>query len=662
MLFIKTDKLIAKLSIIISFLLTVCFNVSGQTGKDIYSLTDDSLKVQLLYDLAYGIEIENPDSAIKIYELGAEISKNVDYLLGYGRGLQYKGIVLSDQGNYDKAIEYYERSIEVFKLIPYPGGVASTYVNIGNIYKRKAEYSKALNNYLEGTRVFEQIGDTSRLIYAYSNVGAVLSDVEQYDKSLQYNYRSLELSILVKDSASICDGLVNIGSIDFDMGMLDDALINFNKALKIAEKTNDIYMLYLINNSLSNINAKNKDTSKALKQSKLSLSYAKTLGNPALVSNALARMGANYMDLGKLDSANYYLERSIKIARQNQAQEVLISTYMWMAELQEKLNNTESALNWYRQYQTLQKEASGQRQKRIVAGLEMEYETEKKDLELSEKSLEIERNEALLSKRNYFIVALTGALISAFIFFFLVRRSLRQKKIIAEKDAALQQDKVLQMKKDQQVIAFKSMMEGEEKERSRLAKDLHDGLGGLLSSVKLHFSNIGSGNEMLQQSEDFKKAVELLDTTSSEARKISHNLMPGALVKFGLVEALQDFCNNISSSNSLKIDFQSFGIEKRLPEAIEIMIYRIVQELINNTVKHADANEAIVQLMGSEKKLHLTVEDNGKGFDPDKLKNPGAGINNIRSRVEFLNGILDFDSELGVGTTVNVEVPIEIGH
>lgn len=651
-------KKVLKIHGIICIFLAICFNSNGQTIGDIINLPDDSIKVQLLYDIAYGIEIENPDSAIKIYELGAEISKKVNYLLGYGRGLQYKGIVLSDQGNFDKSIEYYERSIEVFKVIPYPAGVAATYVNIGNIYKRRAEYSNAINSYLEGTRLFEQIGDTARLIYAYSNIGAVLSDVEQYEKSLQYNSLSLELSSLINDSASICDGLVNIGSIYFDRGLLDDALINFNKALRIAEKTNDIYMLYLINNSLSNINAKNNEIKESLNESKLSLSYAKILGNPALISNALARLGASFMDLDKLDSAFLYLDKSIQMAQKNQAHEVLITAYLWMAELQEKLNNSQSALDWYKQYQTLQKEASGERQKRIVAGLEIEYETEKKDLELSEKALEIERNEALLSKRNYFIIALTGALISALIFFFLVRRSLRQKKIIAEKDTVLQQEKVLQLKKDQQVIALKSMMEGEEKERSRLAKDLHDGLGGLLSSTKLHFSKIGSENEVLHQSENFKKALELLDTTSSEARKISHNLMPGALVKFGLVEALQDFCNNISTSNSLKIEFQSFGIEKRLPEAIEIMVYRIVQELINNTIKHAKASEVIVQLMGSEKGLHLTVEDNGCGFDPENLNKPGVGINNIRSRVEFLNGLLEFDSEIGVGTTANVEVPL----
>jgi len=416
------------------------------------------------------------------------------------------------------------------------------------------------------------------------------------------------------------------------------------------------------NNNISNINTINNNAQKALKNSKQSLKYAKILGNPAVIGNAKARTGANFMYLGQLDSARFYLENSIEMALQNQSQEVLITSYKWMAELEEKQQNDKAALKWYRQYQTLQKEATGERQKRIVAGLEIEYETEKKDLELSEKTLEIERNEALLAKRNYFIVALFGALISAFIFFLLVRRSLRQKKIIAEKDTAIQQEKVMQLKKNQQVVAFKSMMEGEEKERIRLAKDLHDGLGGMLSSVKLHFSKIGTENQPLQQSDDFRKAIELLDVTSSEARKISHNLMPGALVKFGLIDALNDFCNNIAGSHSFAVEFQSYGLDNRLPEDQEIMIYRIVQELVNNVVKHAKATEVIVQLMVSDNVLHITVEDNGVGFEPEKTKNPGIGMNNIRSRIDYLNGDLTIDSQPGVGTTISMKIPIKFGH
>ena len=362
------------------------------------------------------------------------------------------------------------------------------------------------------------------------------------------------------------------------------------------------------------------------------------------------------MKLANPDSAGYYLRKAILIAKENQNSEVLISTYQWMAELQESRKDYKSAIGWQRKYKTLQDSALGQRQLRIISGLDIEYETEKKDLELSEKTLIIERNEALLSKRNYFIVALTGALISAFVFLFLYRQSQRQKRIISEKNAAVQKEKLKQLKKEKQVIALKSMMEGQEKERGRMAKDLHDGLGGLLSSVKLHFNNIRTDNENLQKSADFQKALELLDTTSSEARKIAHNLMPEALKKFGLIEALRDFCNNISNSANLVIDFQSYKMDIRLAEAKEIMIYRVVQELVNNIVKHAKASEAIVQLMCNDNKLHLTVEDNGVGFDPEKIKKNSAGMSNVRSRVDFLNGSLDIDSSPGKGTTVNINL------
>lgn len=643
------------------FFLFFTLSVIVQGKSDVlFNDGNDSLQVQQILDLAYDLEISNPDSAIALYAIAAKIAEKIDYKMGRGRALQYTGIVLSDQGDYDLAIEYYQRSIEIFKIIPYAGGVASTYINIGNIYKRRAEYTKAIENYLEGTRIFEKIGDTTRVIYAYSNVGTVLSDVEQYEKSLYYNRKSLELSVQYKDSISICDCLLNIGMVEYNLGLYDDALVNFNEALIIADKIKDAQILNLIYNNLSTINAIKKEGINALKNSKKSLEYARISKNPALISNSLARTGANYMFLGQLDSANYFLESAIELALENQSEEVLKSAYLWMGQLQEKLNNPQMALSWFKQYQLLKEEASGERQKRITAGLEMEYESEKKDLELSEKTLEIERNEALLSKRNYFIFALSGALISVFIFFLLLRRGLNQKKIIAEKDAKLQQDKVEQLKKEQQVIALESMMEGEEKERSRIAKDLHDGLGGLLSSTKLHLNNIESENKELKDSNEFQKVLELLDTTSSEARKISHNLMPGALVKFGLVEALQDFCSTINSSNSLKINFQSFGINNRLPETIEIMIYRIVQELINNTLKHANASECIVQLMGSENSLHLTVEDNGAGFDKKKVENPGIGLNNIQSRVDYLNGKLEIDSEIGVGTTVSIAFSQEI--
>ncbi len=649
-------KKISQYSIILYFSVFLLFGSKNVHSQDNLKLKNDKDKVNAIFDAAYNLEIEYPDSAIYLYKNAANISHSIDYQLGYGRALQYQGIVLSDQGKFNEAIEYYLQSIVVFESISYTAGVASTYVNIGNIYQFKAEYTKSVQNYLEGIKLFEQLQDTARLIRAYTNLGGIFSDVEQFDKSLQYYQRSLRLSIMIQDSISMGYCFFDMGVIELKKNNLPLASDNLFKALKTAKSSNDIYLLNLIFNSLSEIDSKNNLFQNALKKSKLSLNYANTLGNPMAISNTLARIGYNYKELQQFDSAGYYLNQSIQLATKNQAFEVLLFAFQWMAELQELKMDYKSALEWQKQYEVLEDSVSGQRQLRIISGLDIQYETKRKDLELSEKTLTIERNKALLSKRNYFIIALSGALISAFIFLVLYRQSQRQKRIIDQKNATVQQEKLKQLKKEKQVIALKSMMEGQENERSRMAKDLHDGLGGLLSSVKLHFNNIRTENKNLKQSADFQKALELLDTTSSEARKIAHNLMPEALNRFGLIDALRDFCNNISNSATLSIDFQSYNMNERLTEAKEIMIYRIVQELVNNIVKHAKASEAIVQLMCNNKMLYLTVEDNGRGFDPEKIKMNSAGMSNIRSRVDFLNGSLDIDSSPGKGTTVSINI------
>lgn len=641
---------------VLIFFITPLF-LFGQSKKEpLYE--KDSIYVQTLLDLAYDLEIDDPDSAIQLYTIAAEIANEIDYKMGMGRAIQYTGIVQSDQGNYDKAIAFYLRAIEIFEEIPYPVGAASTYNNIGNIYKRKAEYAKALDNYIEGLSVFEQIGDTARLIYAYSNIGAVLSDVELYDKSLAYNEHSLQLSLLLKDSISICDGLINIGMIEHDLGLIDAAEVRFIEALLIAKEIQDLHILHLCYYNVSQINTAKNEVEEALINSKKGLAFAIELNNPALSSGSMVQCGSNFIALGILDSATYYLTESITLAEQSQAQETLILSYKWMAELQEKLNKPKESLYWFKKYQTIQEEATGNRQRRVSAGLEIEYESEKKDLELSEKALEIEKNEALLAKRNYLIITLLGALLSLFVLFFLIRRGLHQKKLIAEKEAQLQVEKIEQLKKKQQLIALESMIKGEEKERSRLAKDLHDGLGGMLSSTKMHFSSVAEENENIKASSSYTKAMELLDLTSIEARKISHNLMPGALEKYGLIEALKGFCESIGASDKLEVSFQAYGFEERLEANIEIMIYRIVLELVNNVLKHADATELLVQCMRNENQISITVEDNGKGFEQGSKENEGIGLLNIRSRVDYLNATLDIDSSIGKGSSIVIELQV----
>ena len=196
------------------------------------------------------------------------------------------------------------------------------------------------------------------------------------------------------------------------------------------------------------------------------------------------------------------------------------------------------------------------------------------------------------------------------------------------------------------IFQLEAALKGEEQERTRLAKDLHDGLGGMLSGIKYSFQTM-KGNLIMtpDNAQAFERSMDMLDSSIKEMRRVAHNMMPEALVKFGLNTALKDFCNDINLSGALKVTYQSIGLENvEVEQTTAIAIYRIVQELLNNTIKHAGANNAIVQVSKSDGLLAVTVEDDGKGWS------------NIENRVEFLKGKLDVNSQPGKGTSVLIEL------
>ncbi|WP_298316802.1 sensor histidine kinase [uncultured Aquimarina sp.] len=214
--------------------------------------------------------------------------------------------------------------------------------------------------------------------------------------------------------------------------------------------------------------------------------------------------------------------------------------------------------------------------------------------------------------------------------------------------------------KKQEIKSIQAMIRGQEEERRRIANDLHDRLGSILSMAKLHYQ---SSEEHLKNLNTFEQkrysmASALLDEACAEVRNISHNMISGILTKFGLIAALEDLTNTINGSNIINIDLIVHGFENRLESEIEINIYRIIQELINNVIKHANANEITIQLIFNNNGLNLMVEDDGNGFDVNNKSIYGMGLKNVLSRVDQINGELNMDSLLGKGTTITMDIPL----
>ena len=274
-----------------------------------------------------------------------------------------------------------------------------------------------------------------------------------------------------------------------------------------------------------------------------------------------------------------------------------------------------------------------------------------------EKKYQLELKEAEIQKAKITRNALYGIgsllfLLSAFGFY-----SLKQKQKILSHEKAIQGKEIEQLKRDRKIVNMASMIEGQESERIRIAKDLHDGLGGLLSTVKVHIGSIQSEIQELENFNTFNKANKMMDDACEEIRRITHNLMPAVLRAQGLGSAVQQITNQLNDVHKIKTEFEIHGFEQRIDESTEVLLYRIIQEITTNIVKHAAATKAWIQVFEHPESIQILIEDNGIGFDLSKVKGNGLGIKSLESRVDFLSGTIEIDSRIQQGTSITINIP-----
>jgi len=319
-----------------------------------------------------------------------------------------------------------------------------------------------------------------------------------------------------------------------------------------------------------------------------------------------------------------------------------------LAKYYRSVGNYKKSLDYRDVYFTLFEEIKEKQRNDIVYEFEEKYEAEKKEREITEQQLIILENKRQKNQFLVGLVVLAVLFIGALVFF---RNRIKYQKTIAQQRAKLQNQKIIELQQENKIVALDSMLEGQEKERARIAQDLHDSLGGLLSSAKSYFQSTQTKEGGTRQR--IEKTTSLIDEAASEVRRISHNMMPQALTISGVKDALNDI------AEALKIEKYDVTFEcKNLPELNsnqEIMVYRLIQELISNIKKHANASSVFIQLYAVDKEVFITVEDNGKGFDVNAIEQErGLGLESIKSRVAYLDGKVLWDSEIGKGTTVDI--------
>ncbi|MEZ4986384.1 MAG: ATP-binding protein [Saprospiraceae bacterium] len=276
----------------------------------------------------------------------------------------------------------------------------------------------------------------------------------------------------------------------------------------------------------------------------------------------------------------------------------------------------------------------------------VQYDLEQKEQALRINTLELAQK---TQERNIFIL-LTSLLVLMVVGLIAFQRHRKKRREMeAEKDKTIQQQRIHQLEQQQKLTALSATIAGQEQERKRIAKDLHDGLGGLLASAKAHFSQIAD----TQHQAAVQHTSSLIDVACTEVRRISHNLMPAALLYAGLKGALEDLAAQVTNKGTT-CNLEILGELTQLTETQQVAIYRIIQEAVHNTMKHANAHTVLVQLMRHDHQLFVTIEDDGVGFDVRKVREKAAlGLSSMASRTEMLGGHFQIESVVGEGTTLS---------
>lgn len=613
----------------------------------------DSNRAMSLMRLAINYEAVDTAKAYEGYGNAIKFASEKKLYYQLGRIYQNQSFLYNTAANYSQALASLDHAIEYYKKSGHPKSKqweANAYNDKANTLKSLNEFQQAVEYYLKSISLLEENNLTGSLVGKYTNLSTVFGDLDENNKQIEYAHKALAAAknsgvrqdlfmayfILAnayskqdknQEAKTFLDssGLYFVGGDNLDN--IDILLSYYLVAAQVFKKSNqpDSAFYYF---------SKGYDVSKA---------YNYSYG----MAETQLQMGAIAIIQKKYGEAEKYLLSGIEAAKAVNYYGILNNGYKYLSDIYAVTGRYKEAYEYFDRYKEIDDSLKSMESRKYAGNLEKKYETAKKDALLLSQESKIQRKNTL----NYILISGAALLI---ILSFLFYRNFRQKQ-------KLQQQRINELETEKQLTAAEAVLKGEEQERTRLAKDLHDGLGGMLSGIKYSLNTV-KGNLIMtpENAQAFERSIDMLDSSIKEMRRVAHNMMPEALVKFGLDTALKDFCSDINRSGALKVNYQSIGMEaETIEQTTAITIYRIVQELLNNVIKHAAATSAIVQVSKTNGEISITVEDDGKGFDTAILKSTqGIGWHNIQSRIEYLKGELDVQSAPGKGTSVMVEIEL----
>lgn len=600
----------------------------------------DSAAVFALVKQGLPLMDEDPEKAMTLFRKAEQLSKSSGFYDGAGYALAFMGLTAGQQGDHEKSTAYYkEATTYCLQARECKFVTAFLYMNIGLSWKERGAYSQANEYFHKALAAFQQYlpGDKS-MTAVYINLIGIQARMGSYPKALAYADQAIQLAQKHDQKYFLALAQLNKGNTFYTMKQPDSALHYFRTGLITAETSGNNRLQSSFYLALGNVALQKDENAEAARYFEQVIGLNKKEKTPTLFGYILPRysLGLAYRRLKVYDKAEQVLLEGLESAKATGLTENEYDGHGVLADVYEETGRYKEAMQQATIYQRLRDSANEEGKIRAINEIEIKYRTAQKDKEIIQKKMMIARQEKAISSRNIIIAATAGGLLlvlaGGFIFY-------RNKRKMDQRNA--------------EISRLKAAAAGEEKERARISRELHDGLGGMLTGIKMNLRALQKQEDVAALPQKLDSIMLQLRNMGEEIRKTAHNLMPDALQEHNLQEALQLYCSLLNTGQQ-QISLQYRG-EPEIPDkSLELSVYRIIQELVQNIVKHSRATLAEIQVIHHKHNLCISAEDNGIGFDSECGQ--GLGLQNIKSRVHTLNGYCSITSVPGKGTTAFIEI------
>lgn len=616
----------------------------AQEGPQISSSRDTSDIRLLLEKARVQGRLSHTDSALALLREALLASKLLGWEKGKAVSLMRIGLLYQDKGDHKKSKAILFRVYNTTKGLDYGNDFKVVLNNaIGSVYTFMGNNDSAILFLFRALDVYEtqKFRDSGLLVTTYSNLGTAWMQKGNVPVALRYQKQAESLVFQLKDSISMISVLASLGVTYLVKKDSLKAMDYFDAALKISlRKQRSVRNLQFLYYMIGNVQ---QDRLTATRYYKNALELDTTT---ALCASIYQGLGSTSYFMGRYEEAEKYYLMSQAIC---EAQNLVIqrrANYYTLSLIYNAMGRYKAAFEYHVAYAALNDSLLDVANTIAVNNLDVKYRTAEKDRKLAEQKLLLAQKEGTIYRNR--IVWVLVFTISGGGVFFLIARYRNQQKMALKTLENLQQN--------QEIERLQYKMNGEEVERNRIARELHDGVSVLLTATQMTYSSLGKENQGIADTDTYREVSGLLQQTSREVKAITHNLIPDLLIQESLPSAIKSFCDLIQKRYQLKIEVQTYGTFNRKGSMFNHTIYRIVQELIHNIVKHARASLVRLQMTHHNGLLQLTIEDNGIGFKQEQSP-VGMGMANLSTRIQELKGQLTFVSKVNQGTVVEIEIP-----